>query len=211
MNRLSGTPDGRQHWQVQTVVMADRVVTATLDGGGTPFRVAATARGIAAAGWDPDEDAFQADVARRFGAPVIRLADARPDEPAAVVLRDTLPVIEALVRGALADDRTLTVDLSDRPVWDQRVLDEVRRVRPGTTASYGDIAKRLGAPRAARAVGGALGRNPISLVIPCHRVIAGDGTLGGYGGTGWIDRDRQLSRKEALLLREGVTVPRRES
>lgn len=191
--------------------MVDPVVTATLEGDGAPFRVAATARGIAAAGWDPDEDAFQADVARRFGAPVVRLADARPDEPAAVVLRRALPAIEALVRGALVDDGTLAIDLSDRPGWDQRVLAEVRRVRPGTTASYGDIAKRVGAPRAARAVGGALGRNPISLVIPCHRIIASDGTLGGYGGTGWVDRDRQLSRKEALLLREGATVPRRES
>ena len=104
---------------------------------------------------------------------------------------------------------TFAVDLADRPGWDRRVLDEVRQVHWGRTASYGDIAKRVGAPRAARAVGGALGRNPISLLIPCHRIIAGDGTLGGYGGTGWIDRDRQLSRKEALLLREGVTVPRR--
>jgi methylated-DNA-[protein]-cysteine S-methyltransferase len=97
----------------------------------------------------------------------------------------------------------------DRPEWDRRVLSEVRQVGWGRTASYGDIARRVGMPRAARAVGGALGRNPISLLIPCHRIIAADGTLGGYGGTGWVDRDRQLSRKEALLLREGVAVPRR--
>ena len=189
--------------------MAQLVVTAALDGGGAPFRVAATGRGIAAAGWRPDEDGFQAELARRFGGPVVRLADALPNEPAAVVLRASLSAIEGLVRGVPVADETLTIDLSDRPAWDQRVLDEVRRVGPGTTASYGDIARRVGAPRAARAVGGALGRNPISLVIPCHRIIAGDGTLGGYGGTGWVDRDRQLSRKEALLLREGVTVPRR--
>jgi methylated-DNA-[protein]-cysteine S-methyltransferase len=189
--------------------MADLVVTATLDGGGAPFRIAATDRGIAAAGWDPDEEAFECDLARRFQVPVVRLADARPDEPAAVVLREALPTIEALVRGSRVDDGTLAVDLSDRPAWDQRVLAEVRRVGPGTTASYGDIARRVGAPRAARAVGGALGRNPVSLVIPCHRIIGGDGTLGGYGGIGWVDRDRQLSRKEALLLREGVAVRRR--
>ena len=65
--------------------------------------------------------------------------------------------------------------------------------RWGETASYGEIARRVGAPRAARAVGGAVGRNPISLLIPCHRVIASDGTLGGYGGDGWVDRDRQRS------------------
>ncbi|HET9084375.1 MAG TPA: MGMT family protein [Candidatus Limnocylindrales bacterium] len=189
--------------------MAQLVVTTTLDGGSAPFRVAATERGIAAAGWEPDEDAFRGEVSKRFGAPVVRLADAPANEPAALVLSAALPVIEALVQGAPVADAALTVDLSDRPAWDQRVLAEVRRVGPGTTASYGDIARRVGAPRAARAVGGALGRNPVSLVIPCHRIIAGDGTLGGYGGTGWVDRDRQLSRKEALLLREGVAVPRR--
>jgi O-6-methylguanine DNA methyltransferase len=178
--------------------MAELVVTATLDGGGAPFRIAATDRGIAAAGWDPDEDAFQTDLAKRFHAPVLSIADARPDAPA----RDRPPRRPPAGRGPRsrhAHDTTLEVDLSDRPAWDRRVLAEVRRVRPGTTASYGDIAKRVGSPRAARAVGGALGRNPVSLVIPCHRIIAGDGTLGGYGGTGWIDRDRHLSRKEALL------------
>ena len=66
--------------------MTELVVTATLDGGGAPFRVAATERGIAAAGWDPDEDAFQAGVAKRFGAQVVRLTDAHPDEPAAIGL-----------------------------------------------------------------------------------------------------------------------------
>ena len=76
----------------------------------------------------------------------------------------------------------------------------------GATASYGEIARRVGAPRAARAVGGAVGRNPISLLIPCHRVIAADGTIGGYGSDGWGSREERLALKRALLLREGVTV-----
>ncbi len=146
----------------------------------------------------------------RLRVPTIALADAESDDLAAATLRSAIPTIEALLRGNPADDAVIPVDLQDRPAFDQRVLGEVRRVVWGETASYGDIAKRVGAPRAARAVGGALGRNPISLLIPCHRIIAGDGTLGGYGGTGWLDRDRQLSRKEALLLREGVTVRRRD-
>ena len=189
--------------------MADLIVIATLDGGGTPFRIGATEHGIAAAGWEPDESAFRADLARRFTAPLIELGDASADEPAATVLRAALPSFEARIQGERADEAGIAIDLTDRPQWDQRVLGEVRHVSWGTTASYGDIARRVGAPRAARAVGGALGRNPISLLVPCHRIIAGDGTLGGYGGTGGIDRDRQLSRKEALLLHEGVTVPRR--
>jgi O-6-methylguanine DNA methyltransferase len=189
--------------------MVDHLVTATLDGGGVPFRVAATEHGVAAAGWQPDEDAFGRDLAARFHAPILPLADADPDDDAAAMLRAAIPTIERLLRGEPADGTGVGVDLGDRPMWDQRVLDAVREVGWGRTASYGDIARSVGAPRAARAVGGALGRNPISLLIPCHRIIAADGTLGGYGGTGWIDRDRQLSRKEALLMREGVTVPRR--
>ena len=190
--------------------MAGPIVTATLDGGSAPFRVAATDRGIVAAGWQPDETAFLGELRARLRGPVIALDDAPADDEAAAVLRAAIPVLERLLHGERVTDSVVPTDLADRPAWDQRVLGEVRRVGWGQTASYGDIARRVGAPRAARAVGGALGRNPISLLIPCHRIIAGDGTLGGYGGTGWIDRDRQLSRKEALLLREGVTVPRRD-
>ncbi len=189
--------------------MGTRAVIATLDGGGAPFRVAATDTGIVAAGWETDEAAFAAELSARLRMPTVALADAEPNDSAAAILRAAIPTIEALLRGRPADGAALSIDLGDRPSFDQRVLGEVRHVGWGETASYGDIAKRVGMPRAARAVGGALGRNPISLLIPCHRIIAGDGTLGGYGGTGWVDRDRQLSRKEALLLREGVTVRRR--
>ena len=183
---------------------------ATLDGGGAPFLVAATDAGIVAAAWETDAAAFATELTARLQVPTLPLAAAAPDDPAAAVLAAVIPTIEALLRGRRADGAAIPIDLHDRPAFDQRVLGEVRGVGWGETASYGDIAKRVGAPRAARAVGGALGRNPISLLIPCHRIIAGDGTLGGYGGTGWLDRDRQLSRKEALLLREGVTVPRRD-
>jgi methylated-DNA-[protein]-cysteine S-methyltransferase len=187
-----------------------QVVIATLDGGGAPFQVAATEAGIVAARWEADGAAFASELSARIGRPTIALADAEPDDPAAAILRAGIPTIEALLQGRRADGAVIDIDLGDRPSFDQRVLGEVRRVGWGETASYGDIAKRVGMPRAARAVGGALGRNPISLLIPCHRIIAGDGTLGGYGGTGWLDRDRQQSRKESLLLREGVTVRRRD-
>jgi methylated-DNA-[protein]-cysteine S-methyltransferase len=187
-----------------------QVVIATLDGGGAPFRVAATEAGVVAAGWEADEAAFIEALGARLHVPAVRLAEVAPDDDSAAVLRAAIPTLEALLQGRRADGAAIDIDLGDRPSFDQRVLGEVRRVGWGETASYGDIAKRVGMPRAARAVGGALGRNPISLLIPCHRIIAGDGTLGGYGGTGWLDRDRQQSRKEALLLREGVTVRRRD-
>jgi methylated-DNA-[protein]-cysteine S-methyltransferase len=190
--------------------VSEHAVTTTLDGGGVPFRVAATERGIAAAAWEPDEDAFVAALRSRLRIPILAAADAPPDDPPRRILEAALPVVAALLDGRPIDASAIPIDLGDRPAFERRALEAVRDVGWGETASYGGIARRIGAPRAARAVGGALGRNPISMIIPCHRIIAGDGTLGGYGGDGWIDRERQRSRKEDLLMREGVTVPRRD-
>jgi methylated-DNA-[protein]-cysteine S-methyltransferase len=66
--------------------------------------------------------------------------------------------------------------------FQRRVWDELERIPYGETASYGEIARRLGAPTASRAVGAANGRNPIAIVVPCHRVIGASGSLTGYGG-----------------------------
>ena len=85
----------------------------------------------------------------------------------------------------------------------------MRTIPRGATASYGEIARRIGRPGAARAVGGAVGRNPIGLLIPCHRVIAGDGTLGGYGGSWFGSHEELLGLKERLLELEGVEPPPR--
>jgi methylated-DNA-[protein]-cysteine S-methyltransferase len=112
----------------------------------------------------------------------------------------------AFLDGDLEGLEALPVDLDDRPAWDQLVLGAVRGIRPGSTASYGEVARMIGKPGAARAVGGAVGRNPIGLVIPCHRVIAGDGSIGGYGGGWWGGRQAGLELKQALLAREGVNV-----
>jgi methylated-DNA-[protein]-cysteine S-methyltransferase len=80
-----------------------------------------------------------------------------------------------------------------RTVWDQ-----LQAIPYGETISYAELARRVGRPGAARAVGSANGRNPIAIVIPCHRVIASDGTLGGYGGG--------LGRKQFLLDLEAGRV-----
>jgi methylated-DNA-[protein]-cysteine S-methyltransferase len=75
-----------------------------------------------------------------------------------------------------------------------QVLDELTRIPYGETVSYGDIANRIGRPKAVRAVGAANGRNPIPIVVPCHRVIGGNGSLTGFGGG--------LATKQALLRLE---------
>ncbi len=80
-----------------------------------------------------------------------------------------------------------------------RVWAELRRIPVGQTRSYQEVAAALGAPSASRAVGAANGRNPIPLVVPCHRVIASTGALHGYGGGLW--------RKEWLLRHEGALPP----
>jgi O-6-methylguanine DNA methyltransferase len=180
------------------------IAVLTLPGPLGPYVVAATDRGVVAAGWATTDDAILDDIRRRVG-PVELVRDG----PAADVLATARPALQQLLDGMPVATGAIPIDLDDRPRFDRVVLDAVREIGWGETASYGAIARRIGAPRASRAVGGALGRNPISLVIPCHRVIAADGTIGGYGGDGWLDRDHQLARKEALLQREGVTVARR--
>jgi methylated-DNA-[protein]-cysteine S-methyltransferase len=83
--------------------------------------------------------------------------------------------------------------------FERRVWEALRAIPYGTTITYGELAARLGAPGAARAVGAANGRNPIAIVVPCHRVIGVRGKLTGYGGG--------LARKRALLAHEGALLP----
>jgi methylated-DNA-[protein]-cysteine S-methyltransferase len=80
------------------------------------------------------------------------------------------------------------------------VLNAARQVPRGQVATYGEIAERIGKPRAFRAVGQALRNNPIPIVIPCHRVINADGTLGGYGGKVGSQRKIQLLQLEGAIL-----------
>jgi methylated-DNA-[protein]-cysteine S-methyltransferase len=126
------------------------------------------------------------------------------------------PVLEAAADqvSAFLEDRRrsfdLPIDLSDRPAWDQAVLRAVADVPWGRVASYGQIARAVDRPGAARAVGGAVARSPIGIVVPCHRIVAADGTLGGYGGDGAFgfgSREQGLRLKRELLLREGVDIP----
>jgi O-6-methylguanine DNA methyltransferase len=98
--------------------------------------------------------------------------------------------------------RDLPVDLELTP-FDREVLEEVRRIPSGTTATYGEIARRVGRPRAARAVGNALARNPAVVVIPCHRVLPGSGRVGNYSGEGGSETKARLLRREGAVPEEG--------
>ena len=186
--------------------MPDRaVIRTTIPGPWGPFHLAATERGVVAVAWLTTEAAFEAALVKRLDARVIDARDAAADHPSRVHLAAAVAVLEGMLAGR-PSRQALIFDLADRPVWDQRVLEAVAAIPWGRTASYGEIARGIGAPRAARAVGGAVGRNPISMLIPCHRVIAGDGTIGGYGTDGWVSRAERLEMKRDLLRREGVAL-----
>jgi len=178
---------------------------AAIAGPWGPLHVAVTDRGVVAVAWLTTVQAFEASLVRRGASPVTDVALAAPRDPRRARLAAAIAALEGFLEGRPPTGR-LAVDLSDRPAWDRAVLGEVAMIGWGETASYGDIARRIGAPRAARAVGGALGRNPIGLLVPCHRVIAADGTIGGYGGDAWGSVEDRLAIKRDLLVREGVTV-----
>jgi len=119
-------------------------------------------------------------------------APAKPDSlwrEDAVPLLETMAQLQAWFRGEL---RNFTVPLAPLgPAFHQLVWRELMNVPYGETVSYGELARRVGSPKAFRAVGRANGANPIPIVIPCHRVIGSNGKLTGYGGG--------LPRKEFLL------------
>ncbi len=181
------------------------VVLATPVG---PLHAAATDQGITALELRTTDEAFAAAVAGRTRRPVVPAGDPSASPAACGHLAE----LERQVAEHLAGTR----DAFDVPVvlegvgdWDRRVLEGVRTIPRGSTASYGEVARRIGKPGAARAVGGAVGRNPVGLLIPCHRVVAGDGTLGGYGGSWFGSREELLGLKERLLELEGTVPPPR--
>lgn len=94
------------------------------------------------------------------------------------------------------------LDLQGTP-FQRAVWQELLHLERGTTCTYGDIARRLGTPTAGRAVGAAVGRNPVSVIVPCHRVVGSTGALTGYAGG--------LERKTALLHIESALPPPRRS
>lgn len=127
---------------------------------------------------------------------------AREREPTAVVQAWLERVGGMLARETTPPDFLADIPLALEGVPDfaKRVYESARRIAPGETLTYGEIAHRLGSPGAARAVGGALGRNPVPIVVPCHRVLAANGKIGGFSGAGGIATKRAL-----LALERGDT------
>ena len=99
-------------------------------------------------------------------------------------LRAAMEAITALLSGEPRDLADVPLDVSAVPEFERRVYDVARAIPPGSVLTYGEVAARMGESGAAQAVGRALGRNPFPIVVPCHRVVAADGKLGGFSAPG---------------------------
>jgi methylated-DNA-[protein]-cysteine S-methyltransferase len=135
-------------------------------------------------------------LARRFDRPEI----VRSKRPSSHVAR-----LRAYFQGDLSAFDDARLALRGTP-FQLAAWSALRRVRPGTTASYADIARAIGRPKAVRAVGAANRSNPIAIVVPCHRVIGSSGSLTGYGGG--LERKRFLLAHEAAAIADSSARPR---
>lgn len=127
------------------------------------------------------------------------LPSAREDSS---LLRPLQQQIIAYFEGsAVGFDRDISIAWQDSSPFTIRVLSACRAVRFAETASYGQLAKNVGRPCAARAVGGVLAKNPVPLIVPCHRVIRGDGKIGGFSAPGGT------SLKKRLVMHEKRAFP----
>jgi methylated-DNA-[protein]-cysteine S-methyltransferase len=119
-------------------------------------------------------------------------AHAAPSRAIPNTVRDAIAGIVALLDGEPRD--LLECALDERAIgeFDRHVSRATRAVRPGATASYGEIARAIGEPGRARIVGAALGRNPFGIIVPCHRILAADGALHGFSAPGGIVTKRRM-------------------
>lgn len=181
---------------------AVRIATVAAPWG--PIHLAATDAALVALDVFTTTEAFRARLERQRPA----RPTGRPRNGASTLLDLAVTQVEEYVADRRrAFDLPLALDHSSD--WERAVYAGVRSIAWGAVAGYGEVASRIGRRGAARAVGGAVGRNPIGLVIPCHRVIAGDGTIGGYGGSWYGTREQLLDVKRQLLAIEGVGLPER--
>ena len=150
--------------------------------------VAATEAGVCRISYDPEPDREVEQLARLLGTRILRTP-----KPVDEARRQLGEYFERRRR-----DFDLELDLRLSAEFSRRVLEELAKVPYGETTTYGALAARAARPHAARAVGTVMNRNPIPIVLPCHRVVGASGSLVGYGGG--------IARKEQLLKLEGARL-----
>jgi methylated-DNA-[protein]-cysteine S-methyltransferase len=150
--------------------------------------VAVTDRGLCRIEFDPEPERDLEPIARQFGAKVLRTPKA---------VDGARRELDEYFEGRRTSFE-LPLDLRVDAPFRLRVMHELARVPYGQVTTYGALAARAGHPSAARAVGTFMNRNPVPIVLPCHRVVGANGSLTGYGGG--------LERKERLLQLEGASI-----
>ena len=141
---------------------------------------------------EPSAEAVRARLLRRL--PGAR-ETASPDD-----VREVITAITRLLAGEPVDLGWVRLDDRTVPELHRRVYAAAREIPPGSTLTYGEIARRLGDATLARKVGEALGRNPFPIVVPCHRVLAAGGRTGGFSARGGTETKMQLLRIEGAVL-----------
>jgi len=122
-------------------------------------------------------------------------------DPSPAVAR-AIEQIRRHLQGERQDFRDVPLDTSGLADFHRRVYQAARKVSAGRTISYGELAERIGAPGAARAVGQALGKNPLAIIVPCHRVLAANGRAGGFSAHGGLGTKRRILAAEGVELEE---------
>lgn len=135
---------------------------------------------------------------RRTAERLKRSVPAAREAPPPDAIADVVERIVALLEGGRDDLTDVALDTTGVPAFALEVYAVARTVAPGDTITYGEIARRVGEPDAARDVGQALGLNPFPIVVPCHRVVAAGGRMGGFSATGGVATKRRL-----LALEQG--------
>jgi methylated-DNA-[protein]-cysteine S-methyltransferase len=134
-----------------------------------------------------------------------RYPDARESPPPSHI-HQIIEGIVGLLRGEPRDFSSVTLDTEDVPPFHQQVYEVARTIPPGSTLSYGEIAKRLGDASAARDVGEAMGKNPFPIIVPCHRVLAAGGKVGGFSAAGGVTTKLRLLQIEGAQVGEAPTL-----
>lgn len=165
---------------------------------------------IGAALPESSEAALRRRIAARFPGAI--------EAPATAAVTAATDGIVRLLAGETVDLAFIALDLSACAEFERRVYAQTRAIPPGEVRTYGEVAAAIGAPGASRAVGAALGRNPIPIIIPCHRVVAADGRSGGFSAPGGaetklrmleIERARRSAEPELFDRLPWAAKPRR--
>ncbi len=133
--------------------------------------------------------------------------DVEPTDDPPALVRRLAERIQAYSSGSADDFRDVPLDLSHLTEFQRRVVAQCRRIRPGQTMTYGELAAKAGFPGAARAVGSTMARNRFPIVVPCHRVVGAAGSLGGFSAPSGISLKQRLLALEASAARSR-TKPR---